>query len=105
MIKRRKDLTEQVRKEFFSNHRIPGATKIAKSLSKPEKPVGRRTVAAIMRENGWKSKVVKKYKATTNSNDNLPVAEDLLNQEFTTSRPNEKWVSDIIYVQTDEGWL
>ena len=58
-----------------------------------------------MRENGWKSKVVKKYKATTNSNHNLPVAENLLNQDFTTQKSNEKWVSDITYIPTDEGWL
>jgi len=58
-----------------------------------------------MRENGWKSKVVKKYKATTNSNHNLPVAENILNREFTAEYPNQKWVSDITYVPTDEGWL
>ena len=46
--------------------------------------VGRKLVGTIMRENGWKSKVVKKYKATTNSNHNLPVAENLLNREFHT---------------------
>jgi putative transposase len=94
-----------VRKEFFGNHRIPGATKIAKNLSTPERPVGRRVVSRIMRENGWKSKVVKKYKATTNSNHNLPVAENILNREFSAERPNQKWVSDITYVPTDEGWL
>jgi len=74
-------------------------------LSKPGNPVGRRLVADIMRENGWQSRVVKKYKATTNSNHNLPVAENLLNREFTADRPNQKWVSDITYVATDEGWL
>ena len=103
--KRRREITEQVKEEYFSNHRIPGATKISKSLSKPGRPVGRRTVADIMRENGWKSKVVKKYKATTNSNHNLPVAENILNREFATTQANQKWVSDITYVPTDEGWL
>jgi putative transposase len=98
-------LTERVRIEFFSNHKIPGATKIAKMLSTPKNPVGRRVVAKIMRENGWKSKVVKKYKATTNSNHKLPVAENLLNREFEAEAPNQKWVSDITYVPTDEGWL
>lgn len=67
--------------------------------------VNRKTVARIMRENGWKSKVVKKYKATTNSRHNLPVAENILNREFEASKPNEKWVSDITYIPTDEGWL
>ena len=58
-----------------------------------------------MRENNLKSKVIKKYKATTNSKHNLPVAENLLNREFRATRLNEKWVSDITYVATDEGWL
>ena len=103
--KRRKELTKAVQEVFFSNHQIPGATKISKALSKPGKPVGRRTVSGIMRENGWKSKVVKKYKATTNSNHSLPVAENLLNREFEAELPNQKWVSDITYIPTDEGWL
>jgi putative transposase len=104
--KRKKELTVLVKEEFFGGHRIPGATKIAKQLSqKTGEPVGRRLVSKIMRENGWRSKVVKKYKATTNSNHSLPIAENLLNQDFTASRPNQKWVSDITYVATDEGWL
>jgi putative transposase len=101
----RKELTKKVRTEFFSNRQIPGATKIAKQLSKPDKPVGRRRVADIMRENGWKSRVVKKYKATTNSKHSLPVADNILNRDFATERPNEKWLSDITYISTDEGWL
>ena len=74
-------------------------------LSTPEHPVGRRVVARIMRKNGWKSKVVKKYKATTNSKHNMPVAENLLNCGFAADRPNQKWVNDITYVPTDEGGL
>ena len=58
-----------------------------------------------MKENGWKSKVVKKYKATTNSRHNMPVADNLLDRQFTASQPNEKWLSDITYIPTDEGWL
>ena len=52
-----------------------------------------------------RSKTVKKYKATTNSMHNLLVAENLLNRDFSANRPNEKWVSDITYIATDEGWL
>ena len=58
-----------------------------------------------MKENGLKSKVVKKYKATTNSDHKLPVAENILNREFYAEKPNQKWVSDITYIPTDEGWL
>jgi putative transposase len=93
-------LSDRVREEFYSNHRIPGARKIARRLR-----ASRRLVSDIMRELGLIPKVVKKYKATTNSNHNLPVAENILNREFTADRPNQKWVSDITYVPTDEGWL
>ena len=58
-----------------------------------------------MRKNGIRSKTVRKYKATTNSNHNLPVAENLLNRDFKANKPNQKWVSDITYVATDEEWL
>jgi len=98
--KRRRELADRVRKEFFSNHRIPGARKIARRLRASRKLVG-----DIMRELGLVPKVVKKYRATTNSKHNLPVAENILNREFTADRPNQKWVSDITYVPTDEGWL
>ncbi len=102
---RRKELTEAVKNNFYENKRIPGSSKIAENLSKPETPVNRKLVAKIMKENGLKSKVVKKYKATTKSNHNLPVAENILNRDFTAEKPNQKWVSDITYVPTDEGWL
>lgn len=62
-------------------------------------------MARIIGQNGIRSKVVKKYKATTNSKHDLPVAENLIRQDFTTSKPNEKWFSDITYIPTAEGWL
>lgn len=58
-----------------------------------------------MRENGIQSKSHRKYKATTNSGHNLPVAENILNRNFTADRPGQKMVSDITYIPTDEGWL
>jgi len=58
-----------------------------------------------MKANGIRAKTVKKYKATTNSKHNLPVAENLLSQSFSAEKSNEKWVSDITYIWTEEGWL
>ena len=51
------------------------------------------------------ARAARKYKATTNSNHKLPVAPNLLEQDFTATTPNQKWVSDITDVATDEGWL
>jgi hypothetical protein len=52
-----------------------------------------------------RGKAAGRYKATTNSNHDLPVASNLLEQDFTAPAPNCKWVSGITYIATDEGWL
>lgn len=66
--------------------------------------VGKHRVARIMRLNGWRARAAKKFKAT-NSNHRLPVAPNLLQQNFLAHKPNEKWISDITYIWTEEGWL
>ena len=58
-----------------------------------------------MRMHGIVGKAAKKFKATTNSKHYLPVAENLLNQNFAAEKPNMVWVSDITYISTLEGWL
>ena len=62
-------------------------------------------VARLMRSLGIKSKVARKFKAKTDSNHFLPVAENLLNRDFHAEERSHKWVSDIICVSSDEGWL
>ena len=66
---------------------------------------GRDRIARLRRELNLRCKQKRKFKATTNSNHDLPVADNLLNQTFAPTRPNEAWVTDITYVATDEGWL
>lgn len=99
-----KMLLETIVKIHEETRQIYGAPRITKSLPDDQKAsLGR--VARIMRTNGIRSKTVRKYKATTNSKHNLPVAENLLNQNFKAERSNKKWVSDITYIWTEEGWL
>ena len=62
-------------------------------------------IKRIKREQGLYCKQTKKYKATTDSDHKLPVADNLLNQEFKTESPNKVWVTDITYISTEEGWL
>jgi len=62
-------------------------------------------VARLMRSLGIKSKVARKFRATTDSNHSLPVAENLLNREFHAEKRSQKWVSGIACVSSDEGWL
>jgi putative transposase len=66
---------------------------------------GRDRLARLRREMALRCKQKRKFKATTNSNHSLPVAENLLEQRFAPTRPNEVWVTDITYIATGEGWL
>jgi transposase InsO family protein len=66
---------------------------------------GENRVARLMREAGICAKRKRKYRVTTNSKHNLPVAPNLLARQFTVDRPNAVWVSDITYIWTSEGWL
>ncbi len=67
--------------------------------------VGVCRIKRLRKEMGIRCKQVKKFKATTNSKHSLPVAENLLNQNFEVSAPDKVFVSDITYIPTDEGWL
>jgi len=58
-----------------------------------------------MRVEGIRAKTVKKWRATTQSNPRLPVAENTLNRQFTVAHPNQVWAGDLTYVWTTEGWL
>ena len=71
--------------------------------------VKRRYVSKRLQAMGLIPKARRKFKATTDSDHQLPVTPNLLQQDFSASKSNEKWVSewvsDITYIKTDEGWL
>lgn len=82
-----------------------GARRMQPELAQQGFIAGRDRIARLRRELDLRCKQKRKFKATTNSNHDMPVAENLLNQTFAPTRPNEAWVTDITYVSTDEGWL
>jgi putative transposase len=96
-------LAAKIKAVFDEEYARSGAKRIKKRLNLEGIKVSHHHVARIMRANGWRAKAAKKFKATTNSNHKLPVAPNLLQQNFSASKPNEKWVSDITYVWTEEG--
>lgn len=105
----RKLANEQLIKEithvYQQSGRIYGAVKVTKSLQSKGFKCGKNRVAKLMRQNNLYSKIKRKFKATTNSKHNYPVAKNVLNQEFNAQRPNQVWVADITYIATREGWL
>jgi transposase InsO family protein len=62
-------------------------------------------IRRIRKKLGIRCKQKRKFKATTDSKHTLPVAENLLNQQFKAAAPNRIWVTDITYIPTEEGWL
>ena len=63
------------------------------------------TVAKLMRDHEILAKTARKFRSTTDSNHDLPVADNLLDRQFDRAAPNEAWVADITYLPTREGWL
>src|SRR5581483_10042579 len=63
------------------------------------------TVAKLMRQHGIAAKTKRKFRCTTDSNHDLPVADNLLDRQFEPVAINQAWVADITSIPTGEGWL
>jgi putative transposase len=82
-----------------------GAERLQCDLADHGVQVGICRIKRIRTRLGIRCKQKRKFKATTYSKHNLPVSDNILNQQFQVSEPNKVWLSDITYVPTDEGWL
>ena len=75
------------------------------AMIRPICPCSRNTVHRLMKLYNIHSIRKKAFRITTNSNHNYAVSPNLLKRNFTADKPNQKWVGDITYIPTDEGWL
>jgi putative transposase len=82
-----------------------GPERLQHDLAKYDIMVGICRIKRIGKKLGLRCKQKRKFKVTTDSKHKLPVADNLLHQQFVVDKPNMAWVSDITYIQTDEGWL
>jgi transposase InsO family protein len=82
-----------------------GRPRILHELRQAGVPVGKHRLARLMRRHGITAKGRKRFKVTTDSNHDLPIAPNLLDRQFCVSAPDKVWVGDITYIPTDEGWL
>lgn len=98
-------LIEKIR-VFHCNSRYSyGSPRIHSDLKKAGEKVSQKRVARLMRQQGIRGRSKRKFKTTSNSNPKRLVAGNHLQQKFQTDAPNQKWVSDITYILTKEGWL
>ena len=99
-------LKVKVREVFEQSRRTYGSIRITKKLEQMGAVVNRSLVARIMQREGIKSVHKRKFKpCTTDSKHALPIAENVLEQDFSATAPNQKWGCDISYIPTDEGFL
>jgi transposase InsO family protein len=82
-----------------------GPERLQRELAEHGIQAGICRIRRIRKKLGIRCKQKRKFKATTDSKHSLPVAENLIEQQFEASQPNSVWVSDITYIPTDEGWL
>jgi putative transposase len=102
---RRAHLDGVVKETFVSRKGRSGSPRLVLDLHDAGHACDRKTVAGSMQRQHLCAKAGLKFKATTNSAHSLPVAPNLLMQDFSATAPNQKWVGDITYLWTDEGWL
>jgi putative transposase len=98
-------LLAHIRSAFARSSGTYGSPRMTRELQDEGLEVGRRRTARLMRENGLKARQKRRFKRTTDSHHALPVAPNLLEQDFSAEGPNQKWAADISYVWTSEGWL
>lgn len=95
----------KIRELFDESKGRYGATRIQKDLIEDGSPAAIKTISDSMRRQKLIPKAAKKFKVTTDSNHQLPIADNLLERDFSADAPNQKWVQDITYLWTSEGWL
>jgi len=98
-------LEVEIRAAHKRTRQVYGAEKLQHDLAEHGIQVGVCRIKRIRRKLGIRCKQTRKFKATTDSRHTLPVADNVLEQQFKVAAPNKVWVSDITYVPTDEGWL
>ena len=103
---RRMELLDRIIEIHESSSRCYGSPRIHVDLLEQGEIININTVASIMREHGIKAKTSKKWVPTTTDSDHdYVIAPNILNRDFTATRPDEKWVSDITYLWTSQGWV
>jgi transposase InsO family protein len=98
-------LKQEIRQVFEEHVGRYGAPRIYRELSDEGISCSRKRVARLMREEEIAAKRKHRRVNTTKRDESHPVAPNLLNREFTASAPNKKWVTDITYIPTKQGWL
>ena len=104
--RRRAELGDRIARIHADSRGTYGSPRVFRQLKQNGETVGRKRVESIMREHELQGKCPRKrVPRTTDSAHDKPVADNVIDRDFTATAPDQKWVADITYVDTDDGWL
>jgi putative transposase len=98
-------LLRAIKRIFRRSRKTYGSPRIHAELKAQGTRCSRNRVARLMRKHGIRARRPRRRIRTTNSKHSQPIAPNLLDRQFTAEAPNQKWVADLSYIDTDEGWL
>lgn len=97
-------LVAKIRMVHTQSRGTYGSPRVTEALRAQGEPANEKQVARLMRSHHVRGRARRKYRATTDSAHDLPVASNLLDRQFTVAEPKRAWVSDITAIATREGW-
>ena len=100
-----RQLLERIKTVFYDSYETYGSPRVHSELKAQGLACSVNRVARLMRVGDLQAKQARKYKCSTKRNKKHPVAPNLLKRDFAADRPNHKWLTDITYIPTQEGWL
>ena len=95
---------ECIRDIFHESKEVYGSLCIQTQLERENIYFSRAYIGVLMRKMGLRSVLKRKFIITTDSNHAFPLAENVLNRNFTSNILGEKWVSDITYIRVNDHW-
>jgi transposase InsO family protein len=100
-----KRLVALIQTSFEGSRSTYGYRRICKDLHAQKELCGKHRIVRLMKENKIQPKTRRKFKMTTDSNHNKPIHNNFLRRQFHADAPDQRWVTDITYIPTAEGWL
>jgi putative transposase len=98
-------LTDRIKVIFTENRSLYGSRRLRKVLQSEGQQISRRRIGKLMRASNLCCKTKRKFRVTTNSKHGLAIAPNLLSREFWAAGADQKYVGDITYIWTQQGWM
>jgi transposase InsO family protein len=98
-------LVSRIEDAYHENRGVYGSPRIYAELTAQGIKCGRKRIARLMREHNISARRKRRQAKKTDSSHSSPIAPNLLERDFTADAPNKKWLTDMTFIATEEGWL